>query len=63
MGLNTWLRTVFVSDEAVRGEIWRLGARHHGWPLEGAEAELIAADVTPARAQLLRACIRKLRSA
>lgn len=63
MGLATWFNTVFVSDEAVRGEIWRLGARHHGWPLEGAQQELNATDVTPARAQLLRACIRKLRSA
>jgi hypothetical protein len=47
-------------DADVRAEIWRLGGRHMGQPLEGALAELKAPDLPPARAVLLRACVRKL---
>jgi len=50
------------SDGEVRGEIWRLGNRHRGWPLEGALDELKAPGLPNARAELLRACVRKLRS-
>lgn len=49
------------SEADVRAEIWSLGARHRGWPLEGALDELRAADLTMARAQLLRACVRELK--
>ena len=49
------------SDAEVRAEIWSLGTRHLGWPLEGALDELKAANLPPARAQLLRACVRTLK--
>lgn len=49
------------SEAEVRAEIWSLGARHLGWPLEGALDELKAANLKPARAQLLRACVRELK--
>jgi hypothetical protein len=49
------------SEAEVRAEIWSLGTRHLGWPLEGAIDELKAADLTPGRAQLLRACVRELK--
>jgi hypothetical protein len=51
-----------VADNEVRAEIWRLGTRHVGWPLEGALAELEDPDLTPARATLLRACVQKLKA-
>jgi hypothetical protein len=51
-----------VGTPEVRAEIWRLGTRHHGWPLEGALRELEAPNLPTARAALLRACIRKLKS-
>jgi hypothetical protein len=49
-----------VSQAEVRGEIFRLGNRHVGWPLEGALRELNAPGLAPRRASLLRACVRKL---
>lgn len=49
------------SEAEVRAEIWSLGTRHLGWPLEGALDELKAPGLPPARAQLLRACVRKLK--
>jgi hypothetical protein len=52
-----------VSPEAVRAEIWSLGARHYGEPLDGALRELAAPSLDPARAGLLRACVRQLRDA
>ena len=48
-------------DREVRAEIWRLVSRHHGWPLEGALRELKDPDLSPANAELLRACVRKLK--
>jgi hypothetical protein len=51
-----------VGEQEVRAEIWRLGARHVGWPLEGALKELKEPDLTPARATLLRACVQKLKA-
>ena len=62
MSLSTWLLGATVSEAEVRAEIWSLGARHHGWPLEGARDELAARDITQNRAALLRACVRKLES-
>jgi hypothetical protein len=49
------------TEAEVRADIWSLGTRHLGWPLEGALDELKAPGVTPARAQLLRACVRELK--
>lgn len=49
------------TEADVRAEIWSLGSRHLGSPLEGALDELGAPGVSKARAQLLRACIRELR--
>ena len=51
-----------VGAPEVRAEIWRLGIRHSGWPLEGAMRELEAPNLSIARATLLRACVRKLKS-
>ncbi|MDB5467338.1 MAG: hypothetical protein JWQ46_2100 [Phenylobacterium sp.] len=61
MGILSWLRTASVSDADVRSEVWLLGVRHHGFALEGAQQELKAQGVSFERAELLRACIRKLR--
>jgi hypothetical protein len=49
------------ADAEVRAEIWRLGVRHVGWPLEGALAELREPNLSMGRAVLLRACVEKLR--
>ena len=58
-----WLPSAAVSEREVRAEIWHLGTRHLGRPLEGALAELKALNLPSGRAQLLRACVRKLQSA
>lgn len=50
-----------VAEAEVRAEIWRLGVRHVGWPLEGAMAELREPDLSLDRTVLLRACVDKLR--
>lgn len=62
MAMWSWLASVFPPDADVRSEIWRLGSRHCGDALEGAREELKAPGLTPARAQLLRACIRQLQA-
>ena len=51
-----------VAEQEVRAEIWRLGSRHLGEPLEGAIIELKASGVSAERATLLRACIHRLRT-
>jgi len=61
MSLLGWLRSTSVSSAAVRAEIWSLGARHMGEPLDGALQELARADLSPERAHLLQACVRHLR--
>lgn len=61
MSLASWWRDAMPSEAAVRAEIWGLGVRHLGFPLDGALAELKAANLAPARAQLLRACVRELK--
>lgn len=64
MGLFSWMGGAGgVSEADVRSEVWKLGARHLGEPLAGAIEELKAPDLSAERAQLLRACVRKLRSA
>ena len=60
MSLFSWLSGARVSDADVRAEIWRLGGRHLGSPLEGARTELKAPDLPAERASLLRACVRRL---
>jgi len=61
MSLNSWWRGAFPSEAEVRAEIWSLGTRHLGCPLQGALNELKGANLAPARAQLLRACVRELK--
>lgn len=64
-GLSGFLRMLFrppVAKAEVRAEIWRLGQRHLGWPLEGALAELKEPNLPVARAILLRACVHQLRT-
>ena len=62
MNLFSWVRDPSIGEAEVRAEVWNLGVRHFGSPLEGALAELDAESVEPARAQLLRACVRHLRA-
>jgi len=62
MNLLAWFRRPSTDDREVRAEIWRLGNRHHGWPLEGALSELEDPDLSAEHAQLLRACVRKLKA-
>lgn len=50
-----------LGDAELRAEIWRLGVRHVGWPLEGALDELREPDLPEDRAILLRACVEKMR--
>ncbi|MBU1376713.1 MAG: hypothetical protein KKE02_12280 [Alphaproteobacteria bacterium] len=64
-GFAGLLRMIFrpsVAKAEVRAEIWRLGERHRGWPLEGALAELKEPGLPMARAILLRACVQQLRA-
>jgi hypothetical protein len=64
-GFAAFLRRIFPSPVAkaeVRAEIWRLGERHRGWPLEGALAELKEPGLPVARAMLLRACVQQLKA-
>jgi len=60
--LWSWLPALTPDDADVRSEVWRLGTRHRGEPLQGALEELKAADLTPERARLLRACVRRLQA-
>ncbi|MFZ5720924.1 MAG: hypothetical protein ACOY5Y_15800 [Pseudomonadota bacterium] len=60
MTLATWLASRTIDNADIRAEIWNLGVRHYGAPLEGARQELAAPGLDPARAHLLRACIRQL---
>jgi hypothetical protein len=62
MSLAAWFRGASITEADIRLEIWRLGARHRGWPLEGALEELAEKSVPDDRAALLRACVRKLQS-
>jgi len=63
MSLLSWFSKTSVSDAEVRSEIWRLGSRHLGEPMQGALSELKATDLPAGRAALLRACVRKLQQA
>ena len=60
MPMWSWLAGVFPDQAEVRSEIWRLGNRYRGQALDGAREELKEPGLAPARAQLLRACVRQL---
>ena len=49
------------TDAAIRAEIWQLGVRHNGWPLEGAVNELRESGLSMTRTVLLRACVDRLK--
>lgn len=61
MNLLSMLFRPAVADAEVRAEIWRLGVRHVGWPLEGALNELREPNLPMSRAVLLRACVDKMK--
>lgn len=63
MGLSSWFSGGSVSEADIRREIWRLGGRHFGYPLEGAIKELEAPDLPTRQAMILKACVRKLQGA
>lgn len=56
----SWFRRAAVSESEIRGEIWRLGNRHFGYPLEGALEELRDPELPADRSALLRACVTRL---
>jgi hypothetical protein len=60
MAWRDWLKGLRVDPGEVRAEIWWLGARYQGEPLEGARTELQAAGLSVERAALLRACVTQL---
>ena len=60
MGLADWFARNTISDADVRAEVWKLGARHGGHPLEGAIEELKAPGLPQRESALLRACVREL---
>lgn len=49
------------ADAAIEAAIRWLDVRHAGWPLEGALDELREPNLPAARAELLRACVEKMR--
>ena len=63
MSLFGWLIHPNVSDADIRAEIWRLGGRHQGEPLKGAQEELKVPGLTKRRSDLLRAVVQQLRAA
>lgn len=63
MGLLSWLGSLRPSPAEVRAEVWSLGVRHHGEPLDGALRELRDHAIPAERAALLRACVAQLRRA
>jgi len=63
MSLFSWFNTASISDADVRREIWRLGARHFGYPLQGALKELKMPDLPVRQAMLLKVCVRRLQGA
>jgi hypothetical protein len=56
------LRPAGVSAQEVRAEAWALGGRHKGEVVAGARLELAAPGVKPARAALLKAVIRTVKT-
>ena len=62
MNLLSMIFRPAVAEQEVRAEIWRLGSRHLGWPLEGAIKELKEPGLSAERTVLLRACVHRLRA-
>ena len=63
MNLFGWLVLSNITPAEIRAEIWSLGGRHQGAPLEGALKELKAPGLTRRRSDLLRAVVDQLRAA
>lgn len=61
MTLFSWLAARGPTPAEIRAEVWNLGVRHRGEPLQGARQELARHGLAPAREALLKACIRSLR--
>lgn len=61
MSLLSWFSRLAPSPAEIRAEVWNLGVRYHGEPLEGALRELRGSTVTVNRALLLRACVAQLK--
>jgi hypothetical protein len=61
MDVMGWLNRLAPSPAEIRAEVWNLGVRHHGEPLEGALRELRTSPLKPGRVVLLRACVAQLR--
>lgn len=62
MPLWSWLSGPRPDEAAVSSELGRLGNRYRGKSLEGARDELKAPGLARGRAQLLRACVKRLRA-
>jgi hypothetical protein len=60
MSVLSWFLRSSITEAEVRAEVWSLGMRHLGWPLEGALEELKAPGLSTEQTLLLRACIQKL---
>ena len=61
MSLFGWFFHPDVSAAEIRAEIWSLGGRHLGAPLEGALQELKTPGLSRRRSELLRAVVQQLR--
>jgi hypothetical protein len=61
MSLLGWLGGAGVTPAEVRAEIWRLGSRHRGEPLDGALKELRDPGISAVQTSLLNACVQHLR--
>lgn len=63
MGLFNWFSALAPSAAEIRAEVWKLGVRHRGEPLQGALQELKDGGASTSRTALLRACVQELRRA
>lgn len=61
MSVLGWLNRLGPTPAEIRAEVWLLGVRHQGEPLEGAMSELRAGGITVERTVLLKACVAQLR--
>ena len=63
MSFFGWLSAMGPSAAEIRAEVWQLGVRHRGEPLQGALDELAAGGVSASRTVLLKACVHEMRRA